>query len=45
MNPDNPKEALFGRVIAQDNEWVQRFDDGGLIRVPNGHIWIEQDNS
>lgn len=36
--------VLFRRVIAEEHQWVQRIDDGGIIKIPNGHVWIEGDN-
>lgn len=37
-------EIVFRRVIADENQWVQRMDDGGILKVPQGHVWIECDN-
>ena len=40
-DPAMKERIVFRRVIAQENQWVQRSIDGGLIKVPKGHIWIE----
>ena len=40
-NPYNKKEIVFRRVIATESLWVKRSDDGGIIQVPKGHVWIE----
>ena len=31
-------------MIGTPGKWIQRKDDGGLIKLPKGHIWIEWDN-
>ena len=28
-------------MIAVENEWVKRLDDGGIIQIPAGHVWVE----
>ncbi|TNV74673.1 hypothetical protein FGO68_gene12116 [Halteria grandinella] len=38
------KGIIFRRVIAEEHQWVQRMDDGGIIKVPQGHVWIECEN-
>jgi len=43
-DPASRDKIVFRRVIAQENQWVQRAVDGGLIKIPKGHIWIEQEN-
>jgi inner membrane protease subunit 2 len=43
-NPFEPKEVVFRRVIAEEGDWVQRADDGGIIKVPKGHVWVECEN-
>ena len=40
-NPYAPGETIYRRVIATENLWIKRKDDGGIIKVPNGHVWIE----
>lgn len=35
---------VFRRVIADEGQWVQRIDDGGIIKIPVGHVWIECEN-
>ena len=40
-DPNKIDKVVFRRVIAQENQWVQRAIDGGLIKIPKGHIWIE----
>ena len=34
-NPFNGNEVLVRKVIAVPGQWVQRKDDGGLIKIPN----------
>jgi hypothetical protein len=43
-DPSQIDKVVFRRVIAEENQWVQRAIDGGLIKIPKGHIWIEQEN-
>ena len=40
-DPYHPGTILFRRVIATENMWVKRKDDGGIIKVPKGHVWLE----
>ena len=35
---------MLRRVVAIPNDWVMRSDDGGLIQVPNEHVWVESEN-
>ncbi len=44
MNPFNHKDIVFRRVVAIENQWVQRVDDGGIIKIPNNHVWVESLN-
>lgn len=43
-NPFKHNDILFRRVIAVENEWIQREDDGGIIKIPKNHIWVESIN-
>ena len=43
-DPARLDSIVFRRVIAEENQWVQRAIDGGLIKIPKGHVWIEQEN-
>ena len=43
-DPFKENHIVFRRVIAEENQWVQRADDGGIIKIPKGHVWIEQEN-
>jgi mitochondrial inner membrane protease subunit 2 len=43
-DPFHPKRIAFRRVIAVEGQWVQRIDDGGIIQIPKGHVWIECEN-
>eukprot|EP00347_Sterkiella_histriomuscorum_P023723 403333608 len=44
QNPYKKNEIIFRRIIAEQNQWVQRIDDGGIIKVPNNHVWVESIN-
>ena len=41
MDPYSNKNILIRKLIALPNQWICRKDDGGYIKVPNWHIWIE----
>jgi hypothetical protein len=43
-DPAKLDRVVFRRVIGEENQWVQRAIDGGLIKIPKGHVWIEQEN-
>ena len=32
-------------MIATPNFWIKRKDDGGIIKIPNGHVWVENFSS
>ena len=40
-NPYDKNEVVFRRVVATERLWVKRNDDGGIIQVPKGHVWVE----
>jgi hypothetical protein len=40
-DPARLDRVVFRRVIGEENQWVQRAIDGGLIKIPKGHVWIE----
>ena len=44
MEPSMADRVILRRVVAVQNEWVQRYDNGGIIKVPYNHIWIECEN-
>lgn len=41
MDPHSNKNVLIRKLIGLPSEWISRKDDGGMIRLPNCHIWIE----
>ena len=43
-DPFKLNHVVFRRVVAEENQWVQRADNGGIIKVPRGHVWIECEN-
>lgn len=43
-DPFKLNHIVFRRVVAEENQWIQRKDDGGIIKVPKGHVWIECEN-
>ena len=44
MDTFTPGNVVFRRVIADEGQWIQRVDDGGIIKIPKGHLWIECEN-
>ena len=44
QDPFKLNHVVFRRVIAEENQWVQRANDGGIIKIPKGHVWIECEN-
>ncbi|CAI2381361.1 unnamed protein product [Moneuplotes crassus] len=42
-DPFEPKNVFVSKVIATPGKWIQRRDDGGLIKLPTAHVWIEND--
>jgi len=43
-DPFQQGHVVFRRVIADEGQWVQRMDDGGIIKIPKGHVWLECEN-
>ena len=43
-DPYASNKTHLRRVLGVDSEWVKRKDDGGFIRIPRCHVWIETDS-
>ena len=43
-DPSKTGELVLRKVIAEQGEWVQRKDNGGIIRIPHNHLWVEAVN-
>ncbi|CDW86061.1 mitochondrial inner membrane protease subunit 2 [Stylonychia lemnae] len=43
-NPYKPGEVILRRLVASENDWIQRMDDGGIIKIPINHMWVESIN-
>ena len=41
INPFDKSEIIYRRVVATETLWVKRADDGAIIQVPKGHVWVE----
>ena len=35
---------MFATVVGADGQWVKRKDDGGFIKLPRNHVWVEADS-
>lgn len=49
VSPDNPKEHVCKRILAMESEKVVVYDrfhypHKKLIKVPEGHVWLQGDN-
>ncbi|KAI3954049.1 hypothetical protein MKW98_017873 [Papaver atlanticum] len=44
-SPINYKEKHIKRVIALPGDWIQIPNSYDTIRIPDGHCWVEGDNS
>ncbi|KAL6902359.1 hypothetical protein ACP4OV_005235 [Aristida adscensionis] len=43
--PSNHKELFVKRLIALPGEWVQLPGSSEIIKIPEGHCWVEGDNA
>lgn len=44
-SPDDHKLMYIKRLIALPGEWVQHPQSSDMLRIPQGHCWVEGDNS
>ncbi|KAL5724421.1 hypothetical protein ACHQM5_007687 [Ranunculus cassubicifolius] len=42
--PTNNKERHVKRIVALPGEWIRVSDSDDMMRIPNGHCWVEGDN-
>ncbi|KAK9706085.1 hypothetical protein RND81_07G103300 [Saponaria officinalis] len=45
MSPTNHKEKNVKRIIALPGDWLRLPDTYDTVKIPNGHCWVEGDNS
>ena len=43
--PDNHKKNLVKRLIALPGQWIQIPESSEMLKIPEGHCWVEGDNS
>lgn len=43
--PDNHKRNLVKRLIALPGQWIQIPESSEMLKIPEGHCWVEGDNS
>ncbi|KAJ0970268.1 hypothetical protein J5N97_023145 [Dioscorea zingiberensis] len=43
--PDNHKKIFVKRLIALPGEWIQIPESSEMLKIPEGHCWVEGDNS
>ncbi|KAL6645181.1 hypothetical protein ACP70R_016789 [Stipagrostis hirtigluma subsp. patula] len=43
--PSNHKEMFVKRLIALPGEWIQLPGSPEIIKIPEGHCWVEGDNA
>ncbi|XP_048548910.1 mitochondrial inner membrane protease subunit 2-like [Triticum urartu] len=43
--PSNHKEVFVKRLIGLPGEWIQLPASSEIIKVPQGHCWVEGDNA
>ncbi|GKV21965.1 hypothetical protein SLEP1_g31881 [Rubroshorea leprosula] len=44
-SPENYKQKLIKRIIGLPGDWVAVPHSYDVVRVPEGHCWVEGDNS
>ncbi|KAJ8616953.1 hypothetical protein MRB53_013139 [Persea americana] len=44
-SPSNHKETLVKRLIALPGEWIRVPESREILKIPQGHCWVEGDNS
>ncbi|KAL9242394.1 hypothetical protein vseg_016396 [Gypsophila vaccaria] len=45
MSPTNHKETNVKRIVALPGDWLRLPDTYDTVKIPNGHCWVEGDNS
>lgn len=43
-SPSNHKEKHIKRVIALPGDWIGIRHTSDVLRIPDGHCWVEGDN-
>ncbi|XP_031496425.1 uncharacterized protein LOC116261736 isoform X2 [Nymphaea colorata] len=43
-NPNNHKQSLIKRIIALPGDWIRIPETYKIVKVPEGHCWVEGDN-
>lgn len=44
-SPSNHKETLVKRLIALPGDWIRVPESREILKIPQGHCWVEGDNS
>ncbi|XP_058099651.1 uncharacterized protein LOC131244003 [Magnolia sinica] len=44
-SPKNHKETLVKRLIAIPGDWIRIPESYEILKIPEGHCWVEGDNS
>lgn len=44
-SPQRPRERIVKRLIGIEGDWLMAEGHSEIIRVPEGHCWIEGDNT
>ncbi|KAF2288538.1 hypothetical protein GH714_008288 [Hevea brasiliensis] len=44
-SPSNHKERLIKRIIGLPGDWIGTPHSHDVVKVPEGHCWVEGDNS
>ncbi|KAF3789782.1 Mitochondrial inner membrane protease subunit 2 [Nymphaea thermarum] len=43
-NPNSHKQSLIKRIIALPGDWIRIPETYEIVKVPEGHCWVEGDN-
>ncbi|KDP24462.1 hypothetical protein JCGZ_25026 [Jatropha curcas] len=43
-SPNNHKEKLVKRIIGLPGEWIGTIHSNDVVKIPEGHCWVEGDN-
>ena len=44
-SPSNHKESHIKRITALPGEWIGTRHSYDVVKIPEGHCWVEGDNS
>lgn len=44
-SPNNHKETCVKRVVALAGEWITIPESHDIVKIPEGHCWVEGDHS